>query len=33
MLYPLPLAAAAETVRLEPPELVNVSDKLVLLPT
>jgi len=32
-LNPLPLAAAAETVRLVPPELVRVSDKLVPLPT
>jgi hypothetical protein len=32
-LNPVPLAAAAEMVRLDPPELVNVSDKLVLLPT
>src|ERR1017187_513292 len=32
-LNPLPLAAAAEMVRLDPPELVSVSDKLVLLPT
>jgi len=32
-LNPLPLAAAAETVRLVPPVLVRVSDKLVLLPT
>ena len=32
-LNPLPLAVAAEIVRLEPPELVNVSDKLALLPT
>jgi hypothetical protein len=32
-LNPLPLAAAAEMVRLEPPVLVRVSDKLVLLPT
>jgi len=32
-LNPLPLAAAAEIVRLVPPELVSVSDKLVLLPT
>jgi hypothetical protein len=30
MLYPLPVAAAAEIVRLDPPELVNVSDKLLL---
>jgi hypothetical protein len=29
----VPLAAAAEMVRLVPPVLVNVSDKLVLLPT
>jgi hypothetical protein len=28
-----PLAAAAEIVRLVPPVLVRVSDKLVLLPT
>jgi hypothetical protein len=32
-LNPLPLAAAAEMVRLDPPELVSVSDKLLLLPT
>jgi hypothetical protein len=32
-LNPLPLAAAAEMVRLVPPVLVSVSDKLVLLPT
>ena len=32
-LNPVPLAAAAEIVRLDPPELVSVSDKLVLLPT
>lgn len=32
-LKPLPLAAAAEIVRLVPPLLVNVSDKLELLPT
>ena len=32
-LNPLPLAVAAEIVRLEPPELVRVSDKLALLPT
>ena len=32
-LNPLPLAAAAEMVRLEPPVLVRVSDKLVLPPT
>jgi hypothetical protein len=32
-LNPLPLAAAAEMVRLDPPVLVSVSDKLVLLPT
>jgi hypothetical protein len=32
-LNPVPLAAAAEMVRLVPPVLVNVSDKLVLLPT
>src|SRR5208283_1903687 len=32
-LNPVPLAAAAETVRLDPPVLVSVSDKLVLLPT
>ena len=30
--YPLPFAAPAEIVTLEPPELVRVSDKLVLLP-
>jgi hypothetical protein len=32
-LNPLPLAVAAEIVRLEPPVLVSVLDKLVLLPT
>jgi hypothetical protein len=32
-LNPLPLAVAAEIVRLVPPVLVRVSDKLVLLPT
>ena len=32
-LNPLPLAAAAEMVRLDPPEFVSVSDKLVLPPT
>jgi hypothetical protein len=32
-LNPVPFAAAAEIVRLDPPELVSVSDKLVLLPT
>jgi hypothetical protein len=32
-LNPLPLAVAAEIVRLEPPVLVRVSDKLVLFPT
>ena len=32
-LNPVPLAEAAEIVRLDPPELVRVSDKLVLLPT
>jgi hypothetical protein len=32
-LNPPPLAVAAEIVRLEPPELVSVSDKLVMLPT
>ena len=32
-LNPLPLAEAAEIVRLDPPELVSVSDKLALLPT
>ena len=32
-LNPLPLAEAAEIVRLDPPVLVRVSDKLVLLPT
>jgi hypothetical protein len=32
-LKPLPLAAAAEIVRLEPPLLVKVSDKLELFPT
>jgi hypothetical protein len=32
-LNPAPLALAAETVRLDPPVLVSVSDKLELLPT
>jgi hypothetical protein len=32
-LNPVPLAVAAEIVRLDPPVLVSVSDKLVLLPT
>ncbi len=32
-LNPLPLAVAAEIVRLDPPELVSVSAKLELLPT
>jgi hypothetical protein len=32
-LNPVPLAVAAEIVRRDPPELVRVSDKLVLLPT
>ena len=32
-LNPLPLAVAAEIVRLDPPVLVRVSDKLELLPT
>ncbi len=32
-LNPVPLAVAAEIVRLNPPVLVSVSDKLVLLPT
>jgi hypothetical protein len=32
-LNPVPLTAAAEMVRLAPPVLVSVSDKLVLLPT
>lgn len=31
-LNPVPLAAAAEIVRLDPPVLVRVSDRLVLLP-
>ena len=31
-LNPAPLAVAAEIVRLDPPVLVNVSDKLALLP-
>src|SRR5712692_5188536 len=31
-LNPVPLAVAAEIVRLDPPELVSVSDKVVLLP-
>ncbi len=32
-LNPLPLALAAEIVRLVPPVLVSVSDKFLLLPT
>jgi hypothetical protein len=32
-LNPVPVAAAAEIVRLDPPELVSVSDKLELLPS
>jgi hypothetical protein len=32
-LNPLPLAVAAEIVRLDPPALASVSDKLELLPT
>src|SRR5260370_364955 len=32
MVYPLPLAVAAEIVTLDPPELVRVPDKFVLLP-
>jgi hypothetical protein len=32
-LNPLPPAVAAEIVRLDPPELASVSDKLELLPT
>ena len=32
-LKPVPLAAAAEMVRLDPPELVRVSVKLELLPS
>ena len=32
-LNPAPLAVAAEIVRLDPPVLVRVSDKLELLPT
>jgi hypothetical protein len=32
-LNPVPLAAAAEIVRLDPPVLLSVSDKLALLPT
>jgi hypothetical protein len=32
-LNPAPLAVAAEIVRLDPPVLVSVSDRLVLLPT
>jgi len=32
-LNPVPLAVAAEIVRLVPPVLVSVSDKFVLLPT
>ena len=33
MLNPVPLADAAEIVRLDPPVLVRVSDKLELLPS
>ena len=33
MLNPVPLALAAEIVRLVPPELVSVSDRVELLPT
>ncbi len=32
-LNPVPLAAAAEIVRLDPPVLVRVSDKLELVPS
>jgi hypothetical protein len=32
-LNPVPVAVAAEIVRLDPPALVRVSDKFVLLPT
>ena len=32
-LNPVPLAEAAEIVRLDPPVLVSVSDKLELVPT
>ena len=32
-LNPLPDAAAAEIVKLDPPVFVSVSDKLMLLPT
>jgi len=32
-LNPVPLALAAEMMRLDPPVLVSVSDKLVLLPS
>ena len=32
-LNPVPLALAAEIVRVDPPELVSVSDKVVLLPS
>ena len=32
-LNPVPLASPAEIVRLDPPVLVSVSDKLELLPT
>jgi hypothetical protein len=32
-LNPVPLAVAAEIVRLVPPVLVSVSDKFALLPT
>ena len=33
ILKPVPLALAAEIVRLEPPVLVSVSDRLEVLPT
>ena len=33
MLKPVPLALAAEIVRLVPPVLVSVSERLELLPT
>ena len=33
MLKPVPLADAAEIVTLEPPLLVNVPERLLLLPT
>ncbi len=32
-LKPVPLALAAEIVRVDPPELLRVSERLVLLPS